>query len=213
MRREKSLSPTNIWIPEHQGCSLALRQGRCPEGMVWCWEGDGMWVHHYCKIWGFYIDVNEDLHLVWQYTVHWLLMLHRSAVCNIPEDLNLQQHCCETLKSHTLNSYWHFWVYSIHFQGLAVQEKFYFVNMAALHISEKSVISYKLTWLYILERLGVTISIIYKINYKIICEFTFILKQIQVWMWENTEFIPNSFMGWIQRYLFLCGHHSHNFCS
>jgi hypothetical protein len=72
-------------------------------------------------------------------------------------------------------------VYSIHFQGLAVQEKFYFVNMAALHISEKSVISYKLTWLDILERLVTqSVLLIYKINDKIICEFTFILKQIQV---------------------------------
>ena len=62
-----------------------------------------------------------------------------------------------------------------------MQEKLYFVNMAALHISEKSVISYKLTWLDILERLGSqSVLLIYKINYKIMCELTFILKQIQV---------------------------------
>ena len=33
-RREKSLSLASIWIPEHPGCSTALQQGRCPEGMV-----------------------------------------------------------------------------------------------------------------------------------------------------------------------------------
>lgn len=134
--------------------------------------------------------------------------------CNIPEDLNIQQHCCETLKFHTLSSYWHFYVHIINFQSMAVQEKFYFVNMATLHFSENSVISHKLTWLDIVERLGSeSVLLICKINYNILCEFTFILKQIQVWMWENTKFFPNSFMGWIQRYLFLCGHHCHNFCS
>jgi len=62
-----------------------------------------------------------------------------------------------------------------------VQEKFYFVNMATLHFSENSVISHKLTWLDIVERLGSeSVLLICKINYNILCEFTFILKQIQV---------------------------------